>query len=103
MSEEFDCSEVYKKPSCPYVTQININTCDMKDIKRALLGEDGTGLKGGVVFEISQLKGADKVVSTWISTTRPILVAVVSSVLRIGLLVTPGRSYFKVFLSGYYK
>jgi hypothetical protein len=85
MTQAEDCPDAYKNPSCPYVTQININSCDMKDIKRALLGEDGTGLKGGIVFEISQLKGTDKVVSSWISTTRPILIAVVSSVLTFAI------------------
>ena len=45
MSEGVDCSEAYKNPSCPYVTQININTACMKQVDKALislLGEDRT-------------------------------------------------------------
>jgi hypothetical protein len=41
-----DCLEAYTNPSCPYVTQININTACMKQVDKALislLGEDRTG------------------------------------------------------------
>jgi hypothetical protein len=37
MSEVGDCSEAYKNPSCPYVTQININTSCMKQVDKALI------------------------------------------------------------------
>jgi hypothetical protein len=42
-----DCLEAYTNPSCPYVTQININSACMKQVDKALislLGKDGTGL-----------------------------------------------------------
>jgi hypothetical protein len=55
MSEEVDCSEAYKNPSCPYVTQININTACMKQVDKALislLGKDGTGLNDGVIHRM---------------------------------------------------
>jgi hypothetical protein len=37
MSEDVECSEAYKNPSCPYVTQININTACMKQVDKALI------------------------------------------------------------------
>ena len=55
MSEAVDCSEAYKNPSCPYVTQININTACMKQVDKALtslLGKDGTGLNSGVIHRM---------------------------------------------------
>ena len=57
MSDVVDCSEAYKNPSCPYVTQININTSCMKQVDKALislLGEDGTGLNSGVIHRMLQ-------------------------------------------------
>jgi hypothetical protein len=79
MSQE--CPDAYQNPNCPYITQININTCDMKDIKRALLGEDGTGLQSGIVYEISLLKSDNKTTRSWTDTLKPLAIAVVSSVL----------------------
>jgi hypothetical protein len=81
VTEADECAEAYKNPACPYVTQININTCDMKDIKRALLGEDGTGLRGGIVYEISLLKSDNKTTRSWTDTLKPVAIAVASSVL----------------------
>ncbi len=75
-----NCPDAFSNPTCPYVTQININTCDMKDIKKALLGEDGTGLNGGIAFEIAQLKSKDSVSSSWVATVKPIAIAVASSI-----------------------
>jgi len=52
-----DCLEAYKNPSCPYVTQININTACMKQVDKALislLGKDGTGLNDGVIHRMLQ-------------------------------------------------
>ena len=40
MSDAVDCSEAYKNPSCPYVTQININTTCMKQVDKALTSEE---------------------------------------------------------------
>lgn len=74
-----NCKDAFKNPACPYVTQININTGDMKDIKRALLGEDGTGLKGGIVYEIATLKADSKTSKSWIDTAKPIVIAIASS------------------------
>jgi len=54
-AEDADCSEAYKNPSCPYVTQININTACMKQVDKALislLGKDGTGLNDGVIHRM---------------------------------------------------
>lgn len=81
VTEADECAEAYKNPACLYVTQININTCDMKDIKRALLGEDGTGLRGGIVYEISLLKSDSKTTRSWTDNLKPLAIAVVSSVL----------------------
>ena len=52
-----DCLEAYKNPSCPYVTQININSACMKQVDKALislLGKDGTGLNDGVIHRMLQ-------------------------------------------------
>jgi hypothetical protein len=62
-------------PTCPEIKK------KIDRIDSALLGEDGTGLKGGISFEISQLKGAEKVTSSWTSLGKPVLIAVASSVL----------------------
>ena len=73
MSKEVDCSEAYKNPSCPYVTQININTACMKQVDKALislLGKDGTGLNGGVIHRIllklDDLEAKNKVSASWL-------------------------------------
>lgn len=82
-----DCGNAYENPSCPYVTQINNSTCDMRDIKKALLGDDGTGLKSGIVFEISQLKNAMAVTYSWINLAKPIVVSVATTAI-VTFLVT---------------
>lgn len=51
----------------------------MKDIKRALLGDDGTGLKSGIVYEISRLKSLRETEQSWINFLKPIGVSVVTT------------------------
>ena len=72
-SDVDDCSEAYKNPSCPYVTQININTACMKQVDRALislLGKDGTGLNDGVIhrmlLKLDDLEAKNKVSASWL-------------------------------------
>ena len=53
------CSDACKNPHCPYITQINLNTQANAEIRQviaqinkaleSLLGEDLTGLNGGVI------------------------------------------------------
>jgi len=93
MSEEVDCSEAYKNPSCPYVTQININTACMKQVDKALislLGKDGTGLNDGVIHRMLQklddLEAKNKVSASWLDLIKPITVSVVITALTTYLL-----------------
>jgi hypothetical protein len=53
--------------------------CDVKDIKKALLGEDGTGMNSGIVHEITLLKVDRNVSASWISFLKPVAVSVVST------------------------
>jgi hypothetical protein len=80
-SDEQDryCEDANSNPRCPYVTQINLHTTDLHSIKTALLGDDGTGMRGGIVFEITQLKTQDRIGSSWTSTLKPVAIAVASS------------------------
>ena len=93
MSESNDCPEAYSNPSCPYVTQININTNCMKQVEKALislLGEDGTGLNSGVIHRMLQklddLEAKNKVSSSWIDLIKPIAVSVAITALSTYLL-----------------
>ena len=93
MSEDVDCSEAYKNPSCPYVTQININTACMKQVDKALislLGKDGTGLNDGVIHRMLQklddLEAKNKVSASWLDLIKPITVSVVITALTTYLL-----------------
>lgn len=93
MSEDDDCPEAYSNPSCPYVTQININTNCMKQVEKALislLGEDGTGLNSGVIHRMLQklddLEAKNKVSSSWIDLIKPIAVSVAITALSTYLL-----------------
>jgi hypothetical protein len=88
MSEAADCSETYKNPSCPYVTQININTSCMKQVDKALislLGKDSTGLNSGVIHRMLQklddLEAKNKVSASWLDLVKPIAVSVVITAL----------------------
>ena len=93
MSEEVDCSEAYTNPSCPYVTQININTSCMKQVDKALislLGKDGTGLNDGVIHRLLQklddLETKNKVSASWLDPIKPVAVSVVITALTTYLL-----------------
>jgi hypothetical protein len=88
-----DCLEAYTNPSCPYVTQININTNCMKQVEKALislLGEDGTGLNSGVIHRMLQklddLEAKNKVSSSWIDLIKPIAISVAITALSTYLL-----------------
>jgi hypothetical protein len=88
-----DCSEAYKNPSCPYVTQININTACMKQVDKALislLGKDGTGLNDGVIhrmlLKLDDLEAKNKVSASWLDMIKPIAVSVVITALTTYLL-----------------
>ncbi len=88
-----DCSEAYKNPSCPYVTQININTACMKQVDKALislLGKDGTGLNDGVIHRMLQklddLEAKNKVSAIWLDMIKPIAISVVITALTTYLL-----------------
>ena len=93
MSEVVDCSEAYKNPSCPYVTQININSSCMKQVDRALislLGKDGTGLNDGVIhrmlLKLDDLEAKNKVSASWIELIKPIAISVVITALSTYIL-----------------
>jgi hypothetical protein len=93
MSEAADCSEAYKNPSCPYVTQININTSCMKQVDKALislLGEDTTGLNSGVIhrmlLKLDDLEAKNKISASWLDLIKPIAVSVVITALTTYIL-----------------
>jgi hypothetical protein len=92
-SDGVDCSEAYKNPSCPYVTQININTACMKQVDKALislLGKDGTGLNDGVIhrmlLKLDDLESKNKVSTSWLDLVKPIAISVVITALTTYLL-----------------
>lgn len=81
---QLECEEAYENPSCPYVTQININTNCMKNVEKtliALMGSDGTGLNDGVIHEIltglNSLKKTRGVTASWVNILKPVVVSVV--------------------------
>ncbi len=80
MSEEKECAKAKVNPKCPYLLQINQHAQDLQTIKKALLGEDGTGMNSGIVFEIGCLKSNNKIHSSWINTFRPLIVSVVTAI-----------------------
>ncbi len=57
-------------PSCPEIKK-KIDRIDL-----ALLGEDGTGLNGGIVKAITELQKKGKVQSSWVSFAKPIAIGV---------------------------
>jgi hypothetical protein len=97
-----DCPDAYKNPSCPYITQINLNTAAngetrqvvtrVNDALKALLGEDLTGLNNGVIRtlfdKIGELqkcqqdqKTLNAVERSWVDNVKPVALTVVSVVL----------------------
>ncbi len=92
ITELTECPDAYKNPVCPYVTQINYNTGCMKQVEKALaalLGEDGTGLNGGVIHKIltklEDQNECNETTKSWLSVAKPVFVygviAVFSAVL----------------------
>ncbi len=67
---------IYKE--CPYCADFRE---ELRKLNRALLGEDGTGMKSGIVYAITQLQKNNQVKASWINTAKPILSAVVSSLI----------------------
>jgi hypothetical protein len=61
-------------PSCPEIKR-KIDRMDL-----ALLGEDGTGLNGGIVKAITDLQKKSKVSASWSSFTKPIAIGAVTSI-----------------------
>ena len=59
-------------PSCPEIK---------KKIDRALLGEDGTGLNGGIVKAITDLQKKSKVSASWTSFVKPIALGTATSII----------------------
>ena len=81
---------------CPYVGEIKETKQelkktrqDVKDIKTAILGQDGTGMKEGIVHEISELKSKERVNTSWTGTVKPIIIAVVTALVTYGLTRLP--------------
>jgi predicted oxidoreductase len=66
-------------PACPEIKK-KIDRIDL-----ALMGPDGTGMKDGIVHAITQLQKNGKVQDSWVNNAKPILFAVVSSVLTFAL------------------
>jgi hypothetical protein len=56
-------------PSCPDIKR-KIDRIDL-----ALLGEDGTGMKSGIVFTITKLQTQNRVADSWVGNVKPFLVA----------------------------
>ncbi len=88
-----DCLEAYKNPSCPYVTQININSSCMKQVDKALislLGKDGTGLNSGVIhrmfLKLDDLEAKNKVSASWLELIKHIAISVIITALSTYLL-----------------
>ena len=61
-------------PSCPEIKR-KIDRIDL-----ALLGEDGTGLNGGIVKAITDLQKKSKVSASWASFVKPIAIGAVTSI-----------------------
>jgi hypothetical protein len=69
-------------PSCPEIKR-KIDRIDL-----ALLGEDGTGLNGGIVKAITDLQKKNKVSASWASFAKPIAIGAVTSVVTFLLTYT---------------
>ena len=66
-------------PSCPEIKR-KIDRIDL-----ALLGEDGTGLNGGIVKAITDLQKKSRVQASWASLAKPLIIAAISSAITYGL------------------
>jgi len=90
--ESKDCEVAYKNPLCPYVTEINKNTnaiCTLAKGILGLLGEDCTGLNGGIIHtimvKIDQLNESQRVQKSWINIIRPIAIGAISALTVSGI------------------
>ena len=72
-------------PSCPEIKR-KIDRIDL-----ALLGEDGTGLNGGIVKAITDLQKKSKVSASWTNFAKPIAIAAVTSIVT--FLLTYGLAH----------
>ena len=70
--DEF-CENATKNPTCPYVTMIHRQDADIKQIKRALVGDN---LQGGLVAEVQKFKLLWKATIFILSVTITILTGV---------------------------
>jgi hypothetical protein len=66
-------------PSCPEIKK-KIDRIDL-----ALLGEDGTGLNGGIVKAITDLQKKSRVQSSWVGIAKPIAIGSISAVVTLAL------------------
>lgn len=67
-------SEIWPNcPSCPEIKK------KIDQIYLALLGTDGTGMKEGLVFELTQLKQREGISMSWVNFGKPIIIAVLAS------------------------
>ncbi len=66
-------------PSCPEIKK-KIDRIDL-----ALLGEDGTGLNGGIVKAITDLQKKSRVQGSWLSIAKPITVGTISAAITLAL------------------
>jgi len=92
-----ECEEAYTNPSCPYVTQINLNTNVSKNVEKtliALMGEDGTGLNDGVIHQlldkVNSLSKTRSVNASWVNFWKPIAVSVVITAITVYILTRFG-------------
>ncbi len=69
-------------PSCPEIKR-KIDRIDL-----ALLGEDGTGLNGGIVKAITDLQKKSRIQTSWVNIAKPVAIAVISSAITYGLTWT---------------
>jgi predicted oxidoreductase len=76
MSEEPDYSLC---PACPEIKK-KIDRIDL-----ALMGSDGTGMKEGIVKAITELQKNNKVQASWVSFSKPLAIAILSSIITFGL------------------
>ena len=79
--EDKRCKKAFKNPVCPYLTQINQQSTDITQIKKALIGDD---LQGGLVEQVSKLKLMYKILifigGTCVATFIGIMIKVVFNV-----------------------
>ncbi len=68
-----DSNQYANCPTCPEIKK------SIDQIHRALLGEDGTGMKEGVIFELTQAKIKNRINTSWINALKPIATVTITS------------------------